>query len=380
MAMAVLLLTGSGLMIRTFVQLLRVDPGFRAENVLTMRITAPSGVYPENTDIIGFYDELLRRIREMPQVSAAGAARILPLASEMGDAGVRVEGYVPAENESTQAEWQYATPDYQAVMGIPLREGRWFDTRDDLESEDVIIVNEALARRYYGDQSPLGSRIRVFGVRGEWATVVGVVGNVRHNGITSAPKERWYRPAAQQPSRTMTLTLQARSGEASALVEPVRRVISELDSRMPVSEVRTMDEVMAGSVAQPRFAMLLLAVFSGVALTLALVGIYGVLAYAVSRRTPEIGIRMALGADRGRVVGMVVKQGMRMALVGVALGVGGAFGLTRFMQGMLYGVTPGDPVTFLSVPILFAAVALLACWIPAARAAKVRPAVALRGE
>lgn len=377
MAMAVLLLTGSGLMIRTFVRLLAVDPGFRAEHVLTMRLTAPAASYPDGSATARFYEELLQRIRELPEVSDAGAARLLPLASQMGDAGVRVEGYVPADNESTQGEWQFVTPRYLEIMGIPLLEGRTFDERDGPDGEEVIIVNRSLARHYYGDESPLGRRIRVFGT---WCTVVGVVGDVRHNGIAAAAKERFYRPEAQQTARTMTLTIQARSGDPAALAGPVRRVLSGLDPRMPVSEVRTMDEVLAASVAQPRFAMLLLAVFSAVALALAVVGIYGVLAYAVSRRTPEIGIRMALGADGGRVVGMVVRQGMGMALVGVAIGVGAALGLTRFMQGMLYGVTPQDAATFASVPLLFGGVALVACWIPAMRAARVRPAVALRGE
>ncbi len=377
MAMAVLLLTGSGLMIRTFVRLLSVDPGFHAENVLTFRITAPSAIYPQDADVVAFYDELMRRIGEIPAVSSVGAARLLPLASEMGDAGVNVESYVAAPDESTQGEWQFATPNYMEIMGIPLLEGRTFDARDREGSEEVIVINRSLARHYFGDDSPLGTRIRVFGT---WCTVVGVVGDVRHNGITAAAKERFYRPEAQQAARTMTLTIKAASGDASALVAPVRRAVSALDSRIPLSEVQTMDQVLAASVAQPRFAMLLLGVFSAVALALAVVGIYGVLAYAVSQRTPEIGIRMALGADRGRVVGMVVRQGMAMSLVGVGIGVVAAGALTRFMQGMLYGVTAQDPATFAAVPVAFAAVALLACWIPALRAARVRPAVALRGE
>lgn len=379
MAMAVLLLTGSGLMIRTFVELLRIDPGFRAENVLTLRITAPAAAYPEPADVAGFYDELLRRVRDLPQVAAAGAVRLLPLGSTMGDSGVFVDGYVPGPNESTQAEWQWATPGYFEVMGIPLLSGRTFEATDVDGSDEVIVINESLARRYYGDRDPLGTRIRVFG---ETATVVGVVGDVRHNGVTGQAREQYYRPHAQVVNafRSMTLTIQAGSGRAESLVAPVRRLLAEMDPRMPVSEVRTVEQVMAQAVAQPRFAMLILAVFSAVALTLALVGIYGVLAYAVSQRTPEIGIRMALGADAGTVVSMVVRQGMGMALAGVGLGVGAAWGLTRFMQGMLFGVTPQDPLTFLSVPALFTLVALAACWVPAVRASRVRPAVALRGE
>ena len=388
MAMAVLLLTGSGLMMRTFVRLLAVDPGFHPERVLTLRLSAPAASYPESSDVVAFYDELLRRVRDLPQVSAAGAARLLPLASTMGDSGVRVEGYTPEPNESTQADWQWATEGYLEVMGIPLLEGRTLQEGDDANAPDVVVINRALARHYFGERSPLGAHIRVFDGRlnqddhSQWATVVGVVGDIRHNGITGTAKERFYRPMAQvgRANRSMTLTIQARTGDPQALVEPVRQIVSELDPRMPVAEIRTMDQVMASSVAQPRFAMLLLAAFSAVALTLALVGIYGVLAYAVSLRTPEIGIRMALGASGGAVVGMVVRQGMAMALLGVAAGVLGALGLTRFMQGMLYGVTPQDPLTFAAVPVLFGAVALLACSIPALRAARVRPAVALRGE
>lgn len=378
MAMAVLLLTGSGLMIRTFVSLLSVDPGFRAERVLTLRITAPTAAYPDAPAVVAFFDELLRRIREVPEVRAAGAARLLPLASQMGDAGVSVDGYVRGPNESTQGEWQWVTPGYLEIMNIPLVEGRLFDERDGIDGEEAIIINQSLARRYFGDRSPLGAQITTFG---EPATVVGVVGDVRHNGVTAQARERFYRPQAQVPAaqRSMTLTIQARAGDPAALIGPVRRILAELDPRMPISEVRTLDQVLSAAVAQPRFAMLLLAVFSAVALALAAVGIYGVLAYGVSQRTPEIGIRMALGADRSRVVGMVVRQGMVMALAGVALGVLAALGLTRFMQGMLFGVTPQDPLTFAAVPLVFAVVALVACMIPARRAARIHPAVSLRG-
>jgi putative ABC transport system permease protein len=387
-AMAVVLLTGSGLMMRTFVHLLAVDPGFSPERVLTLRLTAPRATYPETADVVGFYSELLRRVRALPQVSAAGAARLLPLASEMGDSGVRVEGYVAGQNESTQADWQWITPGYLQVMHIPILEGRSFNEGDDADGAQVILINQAMARHYFGDRSPLGAHISVFdgrlvsGSHREWATVVGVVGNIHHNGITAQVKERFYRPQAQVASslRSMTLTIQARTGDPSALIGPVRRVVASLDPRMPVSEVRTMDQVMASAVAQPRFTMLLLGVFSALALVLAAVGVYGVLAYAVSRRTQEVGIRMALGARDGQVVRMVVRQGMGMAVLGVVVGSGLALGLTRFMQGMLYGVTPQDPWTFASVPLVFSAVAALACWIPAARAARIHPSRALRYE
>jgi len=379
MAMAVILLTASGLMIKTFVHLLEVDPGFHPEGVLTVRLRAPATTYPGTEEVVDFYQELLRQAREIPGVEAAGAARRLPLASTMGDAGVRVPGYVPGPNESMQAEWQWATPGYLEVMRIPLLAGRTFDERDRRGGEEVIIINQSLARRYFGDRDPLGSVVRVFG---EDCVVVGVVGDVAHNGLTGSVKERFYRPHAQVDGfdqRSLTLTLET-EGPPMSVLGPLRALVRKLDPSMPLSEIRTMDDVLAGSVAQPRFAMILLATFAAISLTLALVGIYGVIAYAVSRRTPEIGIRMALGAEAGNVVGLVIRQGVVMALLGVAVGTGAALLLSRLMTGLLYGVRPQDPLTFTAVPALFVAVAVLACWIPAARAAKVDPATALRWE
>jgi len=381
MAMAVILLTGSGLMARTFVNLLEVDPGFRAENVLTLRLTTPAATYPEEADVVGFYEELLRRVRALPGVREAGAARLLPLASTMGDAGVRVEGYQPGPNEPTQGEWQWATPGYFEVMGIPLLEGRTFDSRDGIDGAEVIVVNEALARRYFGERSPLGATIGVFG---EEATVIGVVGTVAHNGITAPRKERFYRPHAQitgavGTQRSMTVVI-GTEGAPSAVLDRVRGEIRALDPSLPVAQVQTMDEVLSRAISEHRFALVLLGAFAAIALTLAVVGIYGVLSYAVSRRTQEIGVRLALGAEAGTVVGLVVRQGMTMALVGVATGTVVALGLSRFMESLLYGVPPRDPATFVLVATAFAAVALAASLVPALRAARVDPARALRYE
>jgi putative ABC transport system permease protein len=379
MAMAVVLLTASGLMIRTFVSLLEVDPGFHPENVLTLRVTAPTSTYPDTEAVVEFYEELLRRVREIPGVEEAGAARLLPLASTMGDAGVRVAGYVSAPDESMQAEWQWATPGYLEVMGIPLLAGRTFDRRDGIGGREVIIVNESMARRYWGDRDPIGDMVQVFS---EEAVVVGVVGDVAHNDLTGSVKERFYRPHAQLEGfsqRSKTLAIATRGPPMRAL-GPVREVVRGMDPSMPLAEIQTMDQVLYGSVAQPRFAMVLLAAFAIIALTLAIVGIYGVISYAVSRRTQEIGIRMALGAESRDVMGLMIRQGMIMALLGVVTGVGLALSLGRLMGGILYGVQPQDPVTFTAVPALFVLVALVACWIPAARATRVDPATALRYE
>jgi len=379
MAMAVVLLMGSGLMIRTFLNLLEVNPGFRPERVLTAQVTVPSGSYPTTEEVVGFYRELLRTLREIPGVEAAGAARLLPLASTMGDAGVRVDGYVPAPAESMQAEWQYVTPGYLEVMKIPLLEGRTFDEGDRPGSEEVVIINESLARHYWGDESPLGASATL---RGEEATVVGVVADVVHNSLTGGAKDRFYRPHAQVSGfghRSMTLTVQSRT-EPLALLESVRAAVRGLEPSIPLARIQTMDEVMAASMAQPRFALVLLGAFSILALILALVGIYGVIAYAVSRRTREIGIRMALGARSGTVVGLMVRQGMLMALIGVVVGTVAALTMGRLIQSLLYGVEPQDPTTMITVPTLFLAVAVLACWLPAARAARVDPSSALRWE
>ena len=385
LAMAVILLTASGLMMRSFVSLLRIDPGFHAENVLTLRVTAAQGRYPDGEAVARFYDEMLRRVRELPGVRDAAAVRLLPLASTMGDAPFRPVGYEPGPNEATQGDWQWVTPGYFEIMGIPLVEGRPFDERDARDAQQVVVVNQAIARRYWGSESALGREVTAGG--GAPAVVVGVVGNLRHNGLTGEAKTRFYRPHAQIGTegfegwqgtmRSMTLTV-ATEGDSHALSEPVRGAIRALDPSMPVSEVRTMDEVLSTAVAQPRFAMVLLGAFATLALALAVVGIYGVLAYAVSQRTREIGIRMALGAESGRMVGMVVREGMLMALAGVFVGTGMAWFMTGLMSSLLHGVAPRDPGTFAAVPVLFVLVALLACWLPASRAARVRPANALR--
>ena len=381
MAMAVILLTGSGLMMKTFVSLLNVDSGFRAENVLTMSTSAPVGSYPDKEAVVSFYDELLRRIRDLPGVERAGAARILPLATTMGDAGFNPVGYIRQPNESTAADWQFATPGYLETMGIPLVEGRTLEAGDNNDGQAVVVINQTLANRYWPNASPLGASVRVMG--GDTAIVVGVVGDVAHNGITGDVNERFYRPQAQVSStgniRGMTLTIKTR-GDPRALIDSVRRVIRSVDPTLPVSSIQTFDDVLASSVAQPRFAPMLLGAFGSLAMILAGVGIYGVLAYSVSQRTREIGIRMALGAESVGVVSLVVRQGMIMAMAGVALGTGVAWFLTESMAGMLYGVAPQDLQTFLSVPALFAVVALLACWVPASRAARVKPSRALRYE
>lgn len=384
MAMAVILLTGAGLMAQTLAGLLRADPGFGAEDVLTVRVSTPAGSYPDSESVVQFYQNLLDRVRAIPGVRSAGAARLLPLASTMGDSFFRPVGYQPGPNESTQGDWQWATPGYLETMGIPVIEGRGFDERDVRDGQAVVMVNEVIADRYWPGESAVGRAVLAGGAA-DTAVVVGVVGNVSHNGLVQAPKTRYYVPHQQVhpnwlgTTRSMTLTI-GTQGPPGGYLDPVRAEVRALDPSIPLAQVRTLDEVMSASVAQPRFATLLLGSFATIALTLALIGIYGVLAYTVSQRTREIGVRMAMGAEARQVVGLVVRQGMRMALIGVAVGTGVAWYLTDMLAGILYQITPQDPATFVAVPALFAAVALVACFVPAARASRVRPATVLRYE
>jgi predicted permease len=386
MALAVVLVAGAGLMIRTFSELVRIDPGFRAEGVLTMRLSTPERDYPTELDIIGFYDRVLNEARRLPGVSDAAVVRILPLATEIGDWGTRIEGYEPAPGERMSADWQIVSSGYFESMGIPLLEGRTFTNGDRTDTEPVGIVNEAFAERFWPNESAVGKRFLTRGADDPpWIRVVGVVGNVRHNGITAEIKEKWYRPHTQWhlssgfASRAMTLALRA-SGDLESFVGPVRRIVRDIDPKLPLAEVRTLEEVLAQSVAPSRFTMALLVAFSAMALVLAGVGVYGLASYVVSQRTPEFGVRLALGASPSGVLGLVVKQGLGMAIAGAVVGGVAAFALTSFMSAVLYGVSSRDPVTFALMPLVLMVVALIGSLLPAWRASRVDPVVALRAE
>jgi predicted permease len=384
MAMAVILLTASGLLMRSFVSLLGVDVGFARGDVLTARVTAPALSHPDAASVAAFYEELLGRIEQIPGVRSAAAVRLLPLASTMGDSFFRPVTYAPAPNESTQGEWQWATPGYFEILGIPLVEGRTFVDGDRRGTQSVVIVNETMARRFWGSESPVGSAVLVTGSP-DTAVVVGVVGDVRHNAVAAEAKAQYYFPHAQVlddmvgTMRGMTLTV-ATDTDPGAIGERIREELRTVAPMAPMSQVMTLEEVMSRSVAQPRFALVLLGAFAALALLLAIVGIYGVLSYLVSQRTREIGIRLALGAAPGQVVRAVVLQGARIAAAGTAAGVLAAWLLTGWIAGLLYGVTPHDPATFATTTAVFVGVAVLACWLPAARAARVHPAEAIRGE
>lgn len=387
-ALAVVLLLGAGLLMRSLLALYRVDPGFRTEHVLTMGLSLPAGDYPGADEVVPFYRELTGRIEALPGVRAVGAVTNLPLTGTLGDLNFQIEGReVPEGGVSPRADWQVVTPGYFDAVGMRLLRGRGIEPRDDREAPGAAVINQALAEQYWPGEDPIGERLLLGGGAGPgWVTVVGVVGDVRHAALSEPPRPEYYLPHAQfrfwnggEHVRSMTITARTR-GEPMELAAAIRREIRALDPNLPISEVRTLEQVRAESVAQPRFLSVVLGAFAAVALLLAVVGIYGTLAYLVSQRTHEIGIRMALGAHTAEITRMVVGRGVAVGAAGVAVGLAGALALTRVLAHLLFGVTTTDPVTYVVVPVVLIAAALLASYLPARRAARVDPMVALRAE
>ena len=386
MALAVVLLIGAGLMLRTLWSLQHVDLGFQPAGVLTMRISLPQASYKDPAQVVDFYSRLLERVRAIPGVSAAGAARSLPLASTIGDFGLRIDGYVPPPGTNAKGDWQIATDGYLEAMGEQVIRGRGILPGDKTDSQLVGLINEEMARRYWAGRDPIGGRFRIGGGRDRpWVTVVGVVRAVRHNGVTDVIKEKFYVPHTQwhksvgNPIRSMTLVLRTRDNPAG-LASPVRDAIRQMDANLPVADVRSMSDIVGSALSTPTFMSVLLSIFAVLALSLSAIGIYGVLSYVVSRRTREIGIRVAIGAGRARVLRMVLGSGVSLALIGIAAGLVLAFAVTRLLRGLLHGVTPADPATFAVVGTALIGVAALASAVPAWRASRVDPVIALKSE
>ena len=385
-ALAVVLVVGAGLMIRSVVNLFAIDAGIRSDGVLTMRLSTPAAWYPDSIRVTSFHDELRRRVSELPGVRAVGLVRILPLATEMGDWGLQVEGYTPPPNTGTPADWQVVTPGYFEAMGLRLAQGRFFDDRDGMSSAPAMIVNKRFVELYLTGRQALGSQVRIGGQPPESPpyTIVGIVDNVKHNGLTREVKAQFYAPQPQfarypgNTSRTMTLVVRA-DRDPARLINSVRGVIRGLDPRLPISEVRTMNEVVQQAIAAPRFAMQLLGLFGVLALTLSAIGIFGIVAQVVASRTQEFGIRAALGATPRNLLLLSLGSGVRQAGAGLVVGVAVALALTRTMNSMLQGVTATDPMTFVSVVVVTAAVAIGASLIPARRAAKTDLAKVMTG-
>jgi putative ABC transport system permease protein len=381
-ALALVLLICAGLMIKSFARLQQVSPGFEPKNLLTMNISLPRQKYKEDQQANVFFDQLFQRLRAVPGVVAVGGIDPLPLSDSNSTTGFLVEGGpVLAVADRPEAGQRNVTPDYFQAMRIPVLKGRAFTDQDRENTPRAMIVNEALARRYWPDGDAIGKRLGFEddAAKQYWWEIVGVVGNVKHERLDAEAKPEVFFPYQQSPSNFMTLVVRT-SSDPSNMIATVREQVLAIDRDQPVFDIKTMEQRLAKSVAQSRFLMLLLGVFSALALTLAAVGIYGVMAYVVTQRTHEIGIRIALGAQPRDVLKMVVGQGMMLTLIGVGIGLVAAFALTRLMASLLYGVTATDPWTFTAVAVVLSLVALLASFIPARRATKVDPMVALRYE
>jgi putative ABC transport system permease protein len=385
-AVALVLLMCAGLMVRTLWALHHVDLGFRPDHVLTMSVAMPQADYPEADQVVQFYQRAVERLRSLPGIRAAGAIRSLPLGSTIGDWGLDIDGYVETPGNNAKGDWQVVTDGAFETLGERLIEGRFFTPADRADSAQVAIVNQTLASKYWGTKSPLGGRMRM-GARDEapWFTVVGVVGDLRHNGLIAPVNEKFYRPHAQfaqstgNAPRSMTLVLRT-AGDPLSVAGAARGAIASLDPNVPISGIRPMMDVVSSSMASSSFTGLLLATFAGLALVLAGIGLYGVLAYLVTQRTREIGIRAALGATPRGIVGLILRHSAMVTIVGLVVGLATALAAARAMGSLLYGVEPRDPVTFLAVSGALAGVAIVASVIPAWRAARVDPLVALRTE
>ncbi len=381
-AIALVLLIGAGLMIQTLWRLQRVEPGFRTENVLTLSIQPTGSEFRSAPRLLAFYDRLFERIEALPGVSSAGAIQHLPLSGGGGwGQDIDVEGRPLARGETpTRVAWRVVGGDYFQAMAIPLLAGRGFEATDQLEATPALIVNELMAEQIWPGESALGKRIRaVNATGGEWATVVGVVGNARHSGLDSDPDPELYRPITQYPHRGMTLAVHTASNPLG-LARSVSEAVWSINADVPITDVRSLEQVVSASIAGPRMIMSLLATFAAVGLALGAVGIYGVIAYGVSQRRREIGIRIALGAETHYVIGMVLGQGMRYAALGVAIGLAGALLLGRALQGLVFEVSTSDPATLATLSIFLLAVAALASYVPARRAASVDPMTALHED
>jgi predicted permease len=383
LALALVLLIGCGLMLRAFWRLHQVRTGVNAENVLTMSVALPEAAYPKDEQVDAFWNRLEEKMAQLPGVSASAVASGLPPLRRPNMNDTKIEGFVyksggPVENVDF---YQVSGNAYFKAMGIRLMDGRLFDERDGKDSPQVAVINQAMARTFWGNDSPIGRRVQPSGLDG-WCTIVGVVEEVKNAGIDKPAGTEIFVPFVQKVgtgTREVSLVLRTQR-DPIQLASAVRRELQSIDSSIPISHIRSMNDVLHEAQSRPRFLTLLLSMFSGVALLIATVGIYGVISYSVALRSKEFGLRMALGAQPANILGLVMKQGFLLTVVGVAAGFGAAFGLTRLMASLLFMVQPTDSATFASVSALLAAVALFACYLPARRATQVDPMKALRYE
>ena len=378
------MLVCAGLLIQSFARLGRVSPGVQTERLLTARIQLPSAAYPKNENMIAFFDQFLPRIRALPGVESASTIVPLPLSGGNMVTDFDIEEHPLPEGQQNAAPVRSIATEYFKTMGIPIRQGRVFDENDRMDSTPVVIVNERFANKFFPGQNVLGKRIKPGFSADETGEkmreIVGVVGNVKHLALKNDDSPEMYLPRTQIPLDIVSLVVRSRVSDPAALTSAVRKELAAMDSSIPLTSVRVFDEYISRSLARPRFNALLLSIFAGTALFLTAIGIYGVMAYSVSQRTNEIGIRMALGAAQSAIFRLVVGQAMTLVGISLALGLIGAFGATHLLNSLLYGVRSWDPLTFVAIVFLISIVAFLAAWLPARRAARVDPVVALRTE
>ncbi len=386
-ALALMLVTSSGLLIKSFWRLQHVDPGFDPSQVLSFQLSPPDFA-GDNSETAGaararsYYRQVLERLQALPEVESVGGIHLLPMGDSNWDPGLRIEDRpLPAGKSHGTVNWRLVTSDYFGTMKIPLLRGRVFTEGDNETGDRVAIINAALARKYWPNESPLGKRIGSgFEGKGNWATVVGVVGDIKQQALGVETVPEMYRPFFQHPSLP-PLTLMVRTSSApNALAASIRSAVWSIDKNVPITDLQPMTDVVAHSIAQSRSSMFMLSAFAGIGLLLGLIGIYGVISYSVAQRTQEIGLRMALGAQPNDVLRLVIGQGLKLTLFGVAAGVAGALAVTRLLSSLLFGVSATDPAIFALIAGLLSIAALLACYFPARRAMRVNPIVALRCE
>jgi len=384
LALSIMLLIGAGLLIRSFVRLTFTNPGVDTSHVLTFNLSLPTKKYATPERIRDFYDALLTNLRALPGVKDAGAVSILPLSGDQNSSSFTIRGAPVAEQDQPSAELRVASRDYFRTIGIPLLHGRQFETGDRMGSPPVVLVSEAMAHKFWPNGDAIGHVITM-GVRpgvshshvgGE---IVGIVGDVRDFGLDIEPAPTVYVLMDIPGSSEMNIVVRT-AGNPTALVRAARAIMAALDAEIPVADPTPMETVLATSLAQRRFYMLLLSIFAAVALSLAGIGLYGVISYSVGQRTQEIGVRMALGATRGQVLGMILSESLRLAGTGIGVGIIGALALNRLLKGMLVGVSTTDPAVFAAAALGIGVIAIAACFVPARRATAVDPMVALRYE
>jgi putative ABC transport system permease protein len=378
--LALMLLVGAGLLVRSFQKLQAVDTGTRPEGVLTMRVSLASEAYRTRAALDGFVERLFTDLETLPGVQAVGSVQFLPLdGAKSATTAWPAYRPKPSVGEEEAADIRMVGGDYFQAQGVELLSGRTFDERDTGNSSPVVVINERLARENFPGGNPVGQQLVYNWGEDYPAEIVGVVADVRETSLTAEPAPAFYRPLSQMPNPTLNVIVRT-AGDPLALAGAIREKVNALDPELPVAGMRTMESVISDAAARSRLSSYLLAGFSALALLLAAIGLYGIMSYAVAQRRGEIGVRVALGADRGKILRLIVGQGMVLTGTGLAVGLLGAFLLTRLLRSLLFGVTTTDPATFVSVPLVLAAVALLACWLPASRAAGVDPAAALRTE